>query len=63
MRRETKKLKHGAVRTRTAFLWLPMTIYDPRREIHELRWLEAATWEEQFHEYEMARYWHPTRWL
>ena len=45
------------LRTKTAFLWLPKRIYG------ETRWLETATWEEQFNYTRGGYAWKPRWWV
>jgi hypothetical protein len=48
-----KAAKRGDVRIRNKFLWFPVSING------EVRWLERATWEEEF----VFTIWIKERWL
>jgi hypothetical protein len=60
MRVRRNYVKYGTQRTRRGFLWLPLHIHG------ETRWLEKATWVEEFDaihdEHGWIGKWVPIRW-
>jgi hypothetical protein len=66
--KEKTRLPHGTLRTKRRFLlW-------PKKILREVRWLEMATWEEEYDEGVIAKdwvgqpsiyppVWRPTKWV
>jgi len=64
MRHKKKRYAFGETRKRTAFLFTPLTL---RRKgdwlTEETRWLETATWEEEWYENVHYNYWNKLHWI
>ena len=60
---EYRRNLNGTTRQKTAFLWFPKEIS------HDVRWLEVATWEEEYYtwrgtlSYVLYGEWVATRWV
>ena len=57
---KTKIYDNGDTRTRTAFLFIPMSVIETGFRV--TKWLKTATWVEKYEASWGDNYWYPTAW-